>query len=141
MDAPDSNSALRGGRSWLGGAAPARAERRWRGLYRLAVAAAWLGVALIPVQVALFLMRPPPESAQGFFAPFQRNALLGFLSLDPLYLALLSQVMGVRSATSGRSSRASPSPHPSPPNSSGASTWAQVREEVLSTGLVLRAGW
>lgn len=43
-----------------------------------------LGIML--AQVVIFIIWPPPDSVEGFFALFQRNWLLGLLSLDLLYL-------------------------------------------------------
>lgn len=48
--------------------------------------AALLSVALIPVQVAVFITWPPPSAVADWFALFQRSWLLGLLSLDLLYL-------------------------------------------------------
>lgn len=43
-------------------------------------------LAMIPLQILLFLLSPPPSSVGGFFVLFQRSPLLGLLSLDFLYL-------------------------------------------------------
>jgi hypothetical protein len=43
-------------------------------------------VALIPVQVAVWLAWPPPGTVEGIFARFERNWVLGLLGLDLLYL-------------------------------------------------------
>jgi hypothetical protein len=70
-------------------------EDRWRPLLRAGGLAALVIVALIPVQMAVFIACPPPETVAGFFALLEDNALLGLLSLDLLYLlnnALLSIV-------------------------------------------------
>lgn len=55
-------------------------------LYRIGGLAALVGVALIPVQIFVFAVWPPPEAASGFFELFERNWLLGLLSLDLLYI-------------------------------------------------------
>ena len=62
------------------------ARTDWTLLYRVAAAAALLSAALIPVQVAIFLVWPPPDTVTGYFALFESNWLLGLLSLDLLYL-------------------------------------------------------
>src|SRR5215211_436070 len=78
----------------------------WRGLVRLGAAAAVFVVVMIPLQAAVFILRPPPSTVEGFFALFQENPLLGFLDLDllltldylvmiPFYLALYVVVRGV----------------------------------------------
>lgn len=43
-------------------------------------------ILIIPVQLFVFMVWPPPETVAGFFELFQRNAFLGLLSLDLLYL-------------------------------------------------------
>lgn len=58
----------------------------WRGLYRAAFWAAILMLALIPVQIAFFLIWPPPSTVEGFYQLLMENPLLGLLSLDLLYL-------------------------------------------------------
>lgn len=71
----------------------------WRGLIRLGAAAAGFVVVMIPLQAAVFILSPPPNTVEGFFALFQKNPLLGLLDLDllltldylvmiPFYLAL-----------------------------------------------------
>lgn len=55
-------------------------------LYR---AAHWLAVAmliLIPLQVAVFVLSPPPDTVRGFFELYGHNPFLGLLSLDFIYL-------------------------------------------------------
>lgn len=56
----------------------------WRGLVRLGAAAAVFVVVMIPLQAAIFILRPPPSTVDGFFALFEENPLLGFLDLDLL---------------------------------------------------------
>ena len=61
--------------------------------------AAMVVVVLIPLQAAVFVLSPPPSTAEGFFALFQANPLLALVDLDllltldylimvPFYLAL-----------------------------------------------------
>lgn len=60
--------------------------RCFRPLYR---AAHWLAVAmliLIPLQVAVFVLSPPPDTVRGFFELYGHNPFLGLLSLDFIYL-------------------------------------------------------
>jgi hypothetical protein len=79
--------------------AGATVSAEWRGLVRLGAAAAVFVVVMIPLQAAIFILRPPPSTVEGFFALFQENPLLGLLDLDilltldylvmiPFYLAL-----------------------------------------------------
>ena len=52
-------------------------------------AAHWLAVAmliLIPLQVAVFVLSPPPDTVRGFFELYGHNPFLGLLSLDFIYL-------------------------------------------------------
>lgn len=55
-------------------------------LIRIAGFAAILVVLIIPVQISLFFIWPPPETVDGFFSLFQSHPLLGLISLDLLYL-------------------------------------------------------
>ena len=51
---------------------------------------AWyLGLAmliLIPIQIVVYIIAPPPATVTGLFELFQRNPFLGLISLDFLYL-------------------------------------------------------
>jgi hypothetical protein len=62
----------------------------WTGLYRTGAAAAVAILALIPIQIAVWLAWPPPTTVEGFFALFRRNPLLGLLGLDLLYLVTVT---------------------------------------------------
>lgn len=68
-------------------------DLRWRPLYTVATVTAILVTCVIPIQAAIFLISPPPQTVLGYFALFQRNPVLGLLDLDLLlsidYLALL----------------------------------------------------
>jgi hypothetical protein len=46
-------------------------DTEWRGLVRLGAAAAVFVVVMIPLQAAVFILRPPPSTVEGFFALFQ----------------------------------------------------------------------
>ncbi|MGD9995161.1 MAG: hypothetical protein AB7S69_17815 [Salinivirgaceae bacterium] len=61
-------------------------DKSWQKLMRAGAWAAIAVVALIPFQIAIFVVNPPPESVAGFFELFQRNWFLGLLSLDLLYI-------------------------------------------------------
>jgi hypothetical protein len=65
------------------------ADPRWRGLYRAGGAAALIMVALILVQVTVYVAWHPPAfdgPVLPWFELLQDNQLLGLLSLDFLYL-------------------------------------------------------
>lgn len=65
---------------------PTTGEAHWRTLYRTAAVAALVTLALIPVQLALYVAYPPPDTAAGFFEMFQANALVGLVALDLLLM-------------------------------------------------------
>jgi hypothetical protein len=58
----------------------------WRGLFRVAAFASITIVVLIPVQILIFVISPPPSTVADFFMLFQKNILLGLLSLDLLLM-------------------------------------------------------
>jgi len=55
-------------------------------VYKLGAIALLLIVALIPLQIIVFFISPPPETIDGFLDLYQENPLLGMLSLDLLYI-------------------------------------------------------
>lgn len=57
----------------------------WKKLYKIAGISALVIVLIIPVQVVIFSVFPPPEDSIGFIQLFHDNWLLGLLSLDLLY--------------------------------------------------------
>ena len=61
-------------------------DTTWKDLYRIAAFAAVTIVILIPVQILVFVISPPPSTVADFFKLFQNNALLGLLSLDLLLM-------------------------------------------------------
>lgn len=58
----------------------------WRSLNRIAGAASVAVVALLPVQMAIFFIWPPPSTAGGYFAQFHDNAVIGLLNQDLLLI-------------------------------------------------------
>jgi hypothetical protein len=58
----------------------------WNRLYRFGGLASLLMVAVVPIQIAVFALQPPPETAAGWFELFRKNALLGLLSFEFLFL-------------------------------------------------------
>ena len=69
------------------------ADSRWAGLYRAAVAAVAAMLVIMVAQIVIFAAWPPPETVEGFFELFQRNPLLGLLSMDLLYILNNSVLM------------------------------------------------
>jgi hypothetical protein len=59
---------------------------RWNWLYKIAAAAALISALLIPIQILVFIIWPPPlqGSAADWFALFQKNQLVGLVDLDLL---------------------------------------------------------
>lgn len=55
-------------------------------LFRAARVLALTMLILIPVQILIFVIAPPPETVEGFFDLFRLNPFLGLLSLDFIYL-------------------------------------------------------
>lgn len=60
-------------------------EDNWNKLYKIAGFAALIIVLIIPIQILIFSLFPPPEDSIGFIELFHDNWLLGLLSLDLLY--------------------------------------------------------
>jgi len=71
----------------------------WNWLFRIGGYAAMFMFLLIPIQIVIFIVSPPPQTVLDYFTLFQHNRLLGMLDLDlllvvdnllsiPLYLAL-----------------------------------------------------
>lgn len=58
----------------------------FRPLFRVAHYLSLLMLVLIPIQIIVFVISPPPDSVKGFFELYQQNPFLGLLSLDFLYL-------------------------------------------------------
>jgi hypothetical protein len=57
----------------------------WRLLIILGAGAAVASVVLMPVQIAIFVIWPPPATAEGMFALLREDPVLGLLSQDVLY--------------------------------------------------------
>ncbi|HPB17417.1 MAG TPA: hypothetical protein PK705_07975 [Clostridia bacterium] len=55
-------------------------------LYRVAQFLALAMLLIIPLQIAIYIISPPPDTVKGFFELYQQNPFLGLLSLDFLYL-------------------------------------------------------
>lgn len=55
-------------------------------LYRIAQFLAVAMLIIIPLQIIIFVISPPPDTVKGFFELFHQNLFLGLLSLDFLYL-------------------------------------------------------
>lgn len=58
----------------------------WGSLYRVGGWAALAVLALVPMQMVVFFVWPPPTSVIGWFELMQRNALVGLLDMDLLMI-------------------------------------------------------
>ncbi len=58
----------------------------FRPLYRVAQLLALTMLIIIPLQIVIYVIAPPPNTVKGFFELYQQNPFLGLLSLDFLYL-------------------------------------------------------
>ncbi len=58
----------------------------WRPLYRLGAVAAVAVLALVPVQMFVFLRWPPPDSVADWFALYQQNPAVALIDMDLLLL-------------------------------------------------------
>lgn len=58
----------------------------WNQLFKIGGYAAIAVVCIIPIQILIFSVFPPPSNVVGFFELFNQNWILGLLSLDLLYL-------------------------------------------------------
>lgn len=65
----------------------------WRTLYKIAGTSALLAVALIPIQIFVYIVWGIPETAMESFNLFQTNRLVGLLALELLYL--LSNILSI----------------------------------------------
>lgn len=65
----------------------------WKGLYKIGGAAALFAVAIIPIQLAVFIVRGQPESALGWFTLFQSNKPAGLLAFE--FLFVINGVLGI----------------------------------------------
>src|SRR5215203_5709482 len=72
------------------------ADARWSWLYKIGGAAALFSVAIIPIQLIIFIVWDQPETAVGWFNLFQDNKLAGLLAFELLFVA--NSVVGIATA-------------------------------------------
>ncbi len=65
---------------------PINPDSRWKGLYLAGGVACIAMLAIMAVQIVVFILWPPPQTVEGFFTLFQENWLLGLVSMDLLYI-------------------------------------------------------
>lgn len=63
-----------------------QAESQWKLLYRIGAVAGMAQLLIMVIQLVVFSVWPPPTNAANLFALFERNWMLGLLSLDLLYI-------------------------------------------------------
>src|SRR5918998_3589241 len=61
-------------------------DLRWNWLYNIGGAAALFGVAIIPIQLIVFIAWGQPDTAIGWFALFEDNKLAGLLAFELLLI-------------------------------------------------------
>ena len=61
-------------------------SENWKSLYKVAGIASITMLVIMVVQIIIYILWPPPETAIDIFYLFQSNWLLGLLSLDLLYI-------------------------------------------------------
>ena len=69
------------------------ADPRWRWLYKIGGAAALYSVAIIPIQLIIFIVWGQPETVIGWFNLFQDNKLAGLLAFKLLFV--VNAVVGI----------------------------------------------
>ena len=69
------------------------ADPRWNWLYKIGGSAALFGVAIIPIQLIVFIAWGQPDTAIGWFTLFQDNKLAGLLAFE--LLLIVSVAVGI----------------------------------------------
>lgn len=64
----------------------AESDPHWHWLFKLSGFAALFGLAIIPVQIIVYTVSPPPTLLPDWFTLLQTSPVLGLLNLDVLYL-------------------------------------------------------
>jgi len=62
-------------------------DEKWSGLARLGGCACVAMLVIMAAQMIVFIIWPPPDTVLDLFNLFQKNAFLGLLSMDLLYVA------------------------------------------------------
>lgn len=65
---------------------PIEGDAQWHWIFKSGGLAAALGVAIIPIQIIVYAIAPPPANITEWFNLFQSSPLLGLLNMDLLYL-------------------------------------------------------
>lgn len=59
---------------------------QWKGIFLSGGIAAFTMLLLMLIQIIVYVIWPPPATVAGYFSLFQKNWLLGLLSLDLIYI-------------------------------------------------------
>lgn len=73
----------------------------WRSIYKIATYSTIIMLLLIPVQIVIFIVSPPPITVEGFFALYEKNWILGLFSLDLVYLLTTALIIPIYLALYG----------------------------------------
>jgi hypothetical protein len=65
---------------------PSKSAYTWQTLHRVGGVTALAVLVLIPIQMVVFFIWPPPTTVMGWFTLFQDNALVGLLDMDLLLI-------------------------------------------------------
>lgn len=85
------------------------ADSAWKPLYRVGGTVALTIVGIMVIQIIVFIAWPPPSTVIDYFTLFHKNALLGLLSLDLLYIVNNALLVLIYLALYAALRRASPS--------------------------------
>jgi hypothetical protein len=61
-------------------------DASWRPLYKVGAMAAIAVLALVPIQIAVYVVWPPPSTVGEWFALFQAHGLVGLVDMDLLLI-------------------------------------------------------
>lgn len=63
-----------------------KTKNEWSILFKIAFISTILMLSIIPLQIVVYIVSPPPSTAEGFITLFNKSTLWGLLSLDLLYI-------------------------------------------------------
>jgi hypothetical protein len=67
-------------------AAAEKPDPRWHWVYKIGGIAALIMALIIPLQLVVFIVAPPPSTVLGWFTLFQKSKLLGLLSFEFMFV-------------------------------------------------------